>query len=125
MRPITIPPFMDRIVQKAIDMVMQAIYEPWFEKRNRSFGFRPNKGCHDAMVALTGWHNNGMKYAIEGDIEGAYDNVDKEILLDQIGKRVNDRCFLYLIRKRLDYDFIDWKTRKREKPALGIPQGGY
>lgn len=123
-RPITIPPFLDRVVQKAIDMVLHAMYEPYFERRNRSFGFRPNKSCHDAMVALNSWRNNGMRIAIEGDIQGAYDNVNKETLLKLISKRVTDSRFIELIRARLDYEYVEAGTGARERPALGIPQGG-
>jgi retron-type reverse transcriptase len=123
-RPITIPPFLDRVVQKAIDMVMHAMYEPYFERRNRSFGFRPNKSCHDAIVALNSWQNNGMRIAIEGDIQGAYDNVNKETLLKLISKRVSDRRFIEMISARLDYEYVESLTGKRERPTLGIPQGG-
>jgi len=86
-RPITIPPFMDRIVQKIITLVLEAIYEPYFEHLNVSFGFRPNKGVHDAIATLTTQYQyqyqsqyqytNCMKTAVEGDIEAAYDTVDR------------------------------------------------
>jgi hypothetical protein len=52
LRPLTIPPFLDRVVQEAIKMVLQAIWEPDFELLNRSFGFRPNKSSHDAITAI-------------------------------------------------------------------------
>lgn len=65
-RPITIPPFMDRLVQEAIKMVLVAIWEPDFEKMNRAFGFRPNKSCHDAIVALQSNHTIGLTRALEG-----------------------------------------------------------
>jgi hypothetical protein len=75
-RPITIPPFMDKVVQKCIELILHSIYEPSFEKLNRSFGFRPNKGTQDALAAIvkTGL-TNGMRTAIEGDVEAAYDTV--------------------------------------------------
>lgn len=72
---------MDRVVQKSIELVLQSVYEPEFDLLNRSFGFRPNKGVHNAMVALRSYKTNGMRRAIEGDIESAYDTVDKKILL--------------------------------------------
>jgi len=55
-RPITIPTFMDQ----AIKMVLQAVYEPYFEVLNRSFGFRPNKSCGDAIAALTSQKSQGL-----------------------------------------------------------------
>ena len=60
MRPITIPPFMDRVVQQAIRAVLEAIYEPWFDKSNCSFGFRPFKGTHDAITSITGYRASSM-----------------------------------------------------------------
>lgn len=125
-RPITIPPFIDRVIQKAIAMVLEAIYEPYFEIRNRSFGFRPNKGTHDAIIAATSNYSSGKITAIEGDIEAAYDTVNKETLLSILGERITDRKFLQLIRQRLDYDYVETTPDGdiRHKPKLGIPQGG-
>lgn len=124
LRPITIPPFMDRIVQKAIDMVLTAIYEPYFEINNRSFGFRPNKGVHDAMAALLSKKTNGMRTAIEGDIEAAYDTVNKQTLINILRKKIKDEQFLKLIEQRLQYEYLEKETGIRVTPELGIPQGG-
>lgn len=76
-RPLTIPPFADRLVQKAIELVLHSIYEPIFERTNVSFGFRPNKGTHDALMSVLSRKNGGMVTAIEGDIDTAYDSVHK------------------------------------------------
>ena len=126
-RPITIPPFTDIIVQKTITMVLEAIYEPYFDKLNCSFGFRPTFGTQDALIALTSRGKaNGMRTAVEGDVEAAYDTVNKEILLKILGKRITDKKFLELLRDRLDYDFVETTEEgtRRVKPELGIPQGG-
>lgn len=123
-RPITIPPFMDKVIQKAIELILHSIYEPKFEVTNRSFGFRPNKGTHDAMIALTSRITNGMRTAVEGDIQAAYDTVDRDILMGILGKSIDDRKFLSLIRDRLNYDYVEKETQARVRPTLGIPQGG-
>lgn len=122
MRPITIPPFLDRIVQEAIKMVLLAIWEPEFESTNRSFGYRPNKGSHDAITALTCGISQGLFMAIEGDIQGAYDNVDKNTLLDLLAEKIQDKKFIKFMRKRLNYDYRDGKSI--HIPEMGIPQGG-
>lgn len=126
LRPLTIPPFVDRIVQQCILMILESIYEPWFEVRNRSFGFRPNKGCHDAITALKSGNTNGLTMAVEGDIKGAFNKVDREILVGMLEKRIKDRKFIKLIRERLDYEFTQGTgedfQRIREKE--GTPQGG-
>jgi retron-type reverse transcriptase len=68
---------MDRVVQEAIRMSLEAIYEPWFELRTRAFGFRPRKGVQDAIGALTNrYFTTGLHMAIEGDISAAYDKVN-------------------------------------------------
>ena len=123
-RPLTIPPFMDKVVQKAINLILEAIYEPYFEKMNRSFGFRPNKGTHDAITAVLSRYNTGMRTAIEGDIDAAYDTVKKQKLIDFLGQSIHDRKFLKLIRDRLDYSFVEKETEERFTPIDGIPQGG-
>lgn len=124
LRPITIPPFMDRVVQSAILRVLEAIYEPWFEKLNRSFGFRPNKGCHDAIFNLTRRENRGLFMAIEGDIKGAYDNVKKQKLISILEKRIQDKKFINLIKNRLDYIYFDSLKGTYVEDQRGIPQGG-
>lgn len=124
LRPITIPPFMDRVVQSSILRVLESIYEPWFDKVNRSFGFRPHKGVWDAMVTLKRKENRGLSMAIEGDIKGAYDNVQREKLIEILSKKITDRKFLNLIRDRLEYTFFDMKLGKYVKEDKGIPQGG-
>ena len=127
MRPITIPPFLDRVVQQAIFMVLQTIYEPEFEKLNRSFGFRPNKGVHDAMLACCSQYSSGKVTAIEGDIEAAYDTVNKRKLLEILGEKIQDRKFILLIKDRLDYVYAEKQQNNkitRTRPEKGIPQGG-
>jgi hypothetical protein len=124
LRPLTIPPFMDRVVQTSILGALEAIYEPWFEKRNISFGFRSRHGVHDAIYALTRRENKGLYMAIEGDIKEAYNNVDREKLIQILSKRIKDRKFISLIRDRLDYQFLDSSTNKYVEEGKGIPQGG-
>lgn len=81
LRPITIPPFMDRIVQESIKRVLESIYEPYFEDMNKSFGFRPAKGTHDCIYSLSRGFCSGFTTAIEGDIKAAYDKVNRKKLL--------------------------------------------
>nr|ANQ46367.1 hypothetical protein [Tetrabaena socialis] len=123
-RPITIPPFTDRLVQKAIELVLQAIYEPYFESMNRSFGYRSNKSTLDALAAVLSTSTTGMRTAVEGDVEGAFDNVDRKILINILKNRIQDTKFIKLIEDRLNYDFVEKESNLRIRPDLGIPQGG-
>lgn len=124
-RPITIPPFVDRIVQSSILKILEAIYEPWFDKLNVSFGFRANKGVHDCIYSLTKTNlANGLTTAIEGDIKAAYDNVNKEKLVKTLSQTIKDQKFLKLLRTRIDYQYFDTKTDTYHQDKDGIPQGG-
>jgi retron-type reverse transcriptase len=78
------------------------------------------------ITALTSKTSSGKFMAIEGDIEAAYDTVDKDKLINILGELIADRKFLKLIRERLDYDYVEQTNEgwKRYKPKLGIPQGG-
>jgi|GEM_PF-3037257 retron-type reverse transcriptase len=89
---------------------------------NRSFGFRSNKSSHDAIAALTSIRTEGLFRAIEGDIVAAYDNVQKDLLLEQLGRKIDDIRFMRFMKKRLKYDYVDGNTRV--SPELEIPQGG-
>jgi retron-type reverse transcriptase len=124
LRPLTIPPFMDKVVQTAIKMLLETIYEPWFDKLNCSFGFRSGKGCHDAIYRLTRPHTIGMTLALEADIEGAYPNVDRDILISTLGERIHDKKFLKLLSHRMNLETLDSKTNKYSQEEKGIPQGG-
>lgn len=123
-RPITIPPFMDRVVQEAIRYILVAIYEPYFDKMHVSFGFRPNRSVHDAIYSLTNYTTQGLNMALEGDIKSAYDKVNREKLLKILGKKIKDKKFLNLIKNRMDYEFYDSEKDIFVKDKEGIPQGG-
>lgn len=127
-RPVTIAPFADRMIGKAIELVLISIYEPYFERQNVSFGFRPNKGTHDAIIPLIDrTEANGMRTAVEGDIKAAYDTVRKDKLVSLIEERVKDKKFIEMLTERLKYDFVEVDKDGKEtesKPELGIPQGG-
>lgn len=122
-RPLTIPPFMDKVIQEVIKIILTAVYEPYMDKMNVSFGFRANKGVQDAIHSLTNYNATGMKIAIEGDIKAAY---DKDLLIKILGKKIKDRKFLNLIKNRLDYTFFDEELKEYLNKKLdgGVPQGG-
>ena len=124
LRPITIPPFMDRVVQASILCTLEAIYEPWFTITNKSFGFRPRSGVHDAIYSLIKRENKGMRTAIEGDIKGAFPSMNHKIFIQILSKRVKDRKFLTLMENRLSYFYLDPNTDTHILERVGTPQGG-
>ena len=119
LRPLGIPSFKDKIVQDIIRMYLEAIYEPIFS--DRSHGFRPGRSCHTALTQITK-DFNGIKWFIEGDIKGCFDNIDHDILLSILTRKIKDSKFINLIRKILKAGYMEeWKYHATYS---GTPQGG-
>lgn len=95
-RPLGIPSFNDKIVQEAIRIILNAIYEPEFKRVSLNYGFRPKLGVQDAIYSIQ-TKAKSMEYAIEADIQGAFDNVKFEILINILRKKISDEQFLSLI----------------------------
>jgi retron-type reverse transcriptase len=120
-RPLGIPDFDDRLVQEAIRMVLEAIYDPWFEKLNVSFGFRSYKSAQDPLQKLYRY-GQYTDYAIEGDIQGAFNNVIPDKLISIMEERITDKKFLKLLRSGFSCGLLDQGVY--EDTLLGTPQGG-
>lgn len=117
----TIPSFMDKVVQEALTMILMSIYEPYFEAQNCSFGFRPDKGVHNAIIALTNSNTSGFNFALRGDMKNVYNRVDRNKLIEILGKKIKDKQFLEFIEKRLNYDR---DKSKYVRLSEGLPQEG-
>jgi group II intron reverse transcriptase/maturase len=118
-RPLGIPTGDDKLVQEVARILLEAIYEPVFS--DRSHGFRPGRSCHTALTQIVdSW--KGTKWVCELDIKGYFDNIDHEVLLTVLEKRIDDRAFLDLIRLFLRAGYLeDWKYHATYS---GTPQGG-
>ena len=99
--------------------LLEAYYEPQFSAL--AHGFRPNRGCHTALEAVTReW--TGTKWFIEGDITQCFDRLDHEFLLSVLGEKLHDNRFLRLVRNLLRTGHLeDWRYGKT---LSGTPQGG-
>ena len=118
-RPLGIPSVDDKLVQEVIRMLLEAIFEGQFE--NCSHGFRPSRSCHTALMQVQN-RFTGVKWFIEGDIKGFFDNIQHNVLIEVLRKRISDERFLRLIRKFLNAGYIeDWTFHKT---FSGTPQGG-
>ncbi len=119
MRPLGIPSFRDKLLQEAVRMILEAIYEPTFD--GRSHGFRPNRSCHTALQQISR-DFTGVVWFIEGDIKGCFDNIHHEALLTILGNKIKDSKFLNIIRQFLKAGYIEnWKYNATYS---GTPQGG-
>lgn len=117
-RPLTIQGPEEKIVQAAMLLVLEAIYEPCFSPH--SYGFRPGRGAHNALLSIE-QNYDGMTFAIEGDIKGMYDNVNHHILVTLVQKKVKDDRFIRLLWKMLRAGYLSEGTLVRSE--LGTPQG--
>jgi retron-type reverse transcriptase len=84
-RPLGLPDFDAKVVQSAINLVLNAIYEPIFDIYNVSFGFRPHRGCHDAIKDIPS-QTQGIKIVVQGDIKGAFNNLQHDRLNNILSK---------------------------------------
>jgi RNA-directed DNA polymerase len=118
-RPLGIPNDPDKLVQEACRLLLEAIYEPVFHEH--SYGFRPKRGCHDALKTINRtW--NGTKWFIEFDIKGYFDNINHHKMMEILSEKIDDDRFLALIRKMLKAGYMeDWQYNKTYS---GTPQGG-
>lgn len=118
-RPLGLPTWSDKLVEEVIRLMLEAYYEPQFSEN--SHGFRPNRGCHTALKQIA-THWTGTVWFIEGDIKSCFDNINHEKLMSILGKQIEDKRLLRLIRNRLGSGFLeDWQYRRTYS---GTPQGG-
>ena len=119
-RPLGIPTVVDRVIQQAIAQELSKIYEPLFS--NSSYGFRPNRGAHNAIEKVLELLNEGYEWVVDLDIEKYFDTVNHDKLISILREEVNDKTTLNLIRKFLRAGVMEngLVSSNRE----GMPQGG-
>ena len=119
-RPLGIPAVRDRVVQAAVKIVMEPIFEADFQPC--SFGFRPKRSAHDANEVIRQVANQGYEWVVDADIENCFDTIDHKKLMEMVEKRISDRRMLKLIRQFLKAGVLeDGKVRRQ---TTGTPQGG-
>jgi RNA-directed DNA polymerase len=123
-RPLGIPTLFDRIVQEALRMILEPIWEPDFS--THSYGFRPNRSTYDAMTyigkKLTGNSGEIYQWVIEGDLASYFDTIPHRRLIKAVKKRVADRDIRDLIWKFLRAGVM--YRESVEDTLTGTPQGG-
>jgi RNA-directed DNA polymerase len=119
-RPLSIPTVRDRIVQAALKIVIEPIFEADFLPS--SFGFRPQKAAHDALQVLVDESWRGRRWAVETDIASCFEAIPHEGLMAAIAERIADRHALKLLRALLRAGVMEDGAVRR--PVSGTPQGG-
>ena len=95
-RELGIPTVMDRLIQQALLQVLQPILDPTFSEH--SYGFRPGRGAHDAVLAAQSYVQSGRRIVVDVDLEKFFDRVNHDILMDRLQKRIGDAGVIRLIR---------------------------
>ena len=120
-RPLGIPAFEDKIVQDGMTQILNAIYEPMFKEF--SFGFRPNRNCHQAIAYLDMMlHRHKTNYIVNLDIKGFFDNINHEWLIKFLEYRISDKVYIRYIKRFLKSDILE--QGKLISADQGTPQGG-
>ena len=119
-RELGIPTVLDRLIQQALLQVLQPRIDPGFS--NHSHGFRPGRRAHDAVKAARAYVQSGKRVVMDVDLEKFFDRVNHDILIDRLGKRIEDNAVMRLIRAYLNAGIMDGGVvMERQK---GTPQGG-
>jgi group II intron reverse transcriptase/maturase len=120
LRPLGIPGPDDKIIQRAMALILEAIYDPEF--KDTSHGFRRGRSTHTALKNITQWV--GADWFIEGDIKGYFDNINHQILADILKEKLDDQQFIDLYWKAVKVNYIEMNSGKKTFGDLGVPQGG-
>lgn len=119
-RPLSIPTVRDRIVQAALKIVLEPVFEA--DMLPCSFGFRPKKAAHDALQVLVDEHARGRRWVVETDIADCFSAIPHEELMRAVEERVCDQSVLKLLRVILRAGVMEDGQVRR--PVTGTPQGG-
>ena len=118
-RPLGIPTVKDRIVQTALKLVLEPIFEAQF--RQGSFGFRPGRGCKDALRAVDTLIKEGHPFVVDADLQSYFDSIPHERLMQRVEERISDGAVLELIEGFLKQDIL--QEGRSWTPTGGTPQG--
>ena len=118
-RPLGIPVVKDRIVQTALKMVLEPIFEKDF--LSMSFGFRPGRGCKDALREVDALVKSGHTWYVDADLKSCFDTIPHEGLIGRLSEKVSDGSVLQIVELFLRQEIME--GIKRWTPTGGTPQG--
>ena len=119
-RLLGIPTVVDRLIQQAINQIINPIFDKEFS--DSSYGFRPKRSTHMALKQAQKYINEGYRYVVDMDLEKFFDNVNHDLLMHLVSRKIDDKRVLKLIRKYLKSGIM--LKGMRVKSEEGAPQGG-
>jgi group II intron reverse transcriptase/maturase len=120
LRPLGIPAVRDRVAQEVLRRLLHPIFEPLFHEA--SFGFRPGRNCHQALVQVMNYHEAGYRVVLDADIVGCFDNLPHALIKEAVAAQVADGNILNLVEKFLRAGVMENGVFK--PTTVGTPQGG-
>ena len=121
LRSLGIPTIADRVVQAALKLVLEPIFEADFMPV--SYGFRPKRRAHDAIAEIQLFGTHGYRWVLDADIEACFDRISHSGLLDRVRMRVKDKRVVALVKAFLKAGILTELGEKQDTPT-GTPQGG-
>ncbi|MGB9498365.1 MAG: group II intron reverse transcriptase/maturase [Dissulfuribacterales bacterium] len=118
-RPLGIPTVRDRVVQTAVRAVIEPIFERDFAER--SYGFRPGRGCKDALRRVAELLENGNTWVVDADLKSYFDTIPHQQLMDEVQIKISDGRVIDIIGSYLQQEVME--TSKTWTPEQGAPQG--
>lgn len=119
-RKLGIPTVLDRVIQQAINQEITLVFEPIFSES--SYGFRPGRGCHQAVTKAQEYIQEGYRWVVDIDLEKFFDKVNHDMLMARVARRVKDKKILLLIRRFLQSGIMEGGLVSHS--VEGTPQGG-
>ncbi|WP_434341597.1 group II intron reverse transcriptase/maturase [Motilimonas cestriensis] len=121
-RLLGIPAVMDRVIQQAIAQVMSPYFEPQFS--DHSYGYRPQKRASQAVNHVQSCVKQGYKTAVDIDLSKFFNEVNHDLLMNRIGRKIKDKALMRLLGKYLRAGIADVETGLWLESCKGVPQGG-
>lgn len=119
-RQLGIPTAVDRLIQQAMHQVLSPIFDPTFS--DRSYGFRPGRSAHQAVLQARQYVADGYRFVVDMDLEKFFDRVNHDILMSRLARKIADKQLLQLVRRYLQAGILQNGTLSERRE--GTPQGG-